>query len=42
MTLPAGWKQPDDGNVLGGEEVLWRNERTKGIFKDRNRGSSNN
>jgi hypothetical protein len=33
MTLPAGWKQPDDGNVLGGEEVLWRNERTKGIFK---------
>jgi ribosomal protein L40E len=33
MTMPAGWKQPDHVNVLGGEEVLWRNEITKGIFK---------
>lgn len=31
--MPAGWKQPDNDNILGGEEVLWRNEKTKGIFK---------
>lgn len=33
MTMPAGWKQPDNGNIPGGEVVLWRNEKTKGIFK---------
>jgi hypothetical protein len=33
MTMPAGWKPPNERMVLGKEETLWSNEKTKGIFK---------
>ena len=31
--MPAGWEAPNEREILGKEETLWRNEITQGILK---------
>ena len=33
MVIPAGWEAPNEREILGKEETLWRNEITQGILK---------